>query len=83
VKVHFGDAWDVRSVVQKTMKDDITEVIQAQMASANPGSESYITRYQKACSDLIESFSPEKLAECEAQAEEWNTTGPDRATKAQ
>lgn len=65
------------------MKHEITELIQAEVASADPGSQSYITRYQKACSDLIDSFTPEMLAECEAQVEEWNTTGPDAATKAQ
>jgi hypothetical protein len=65
------------------MKNDITELIQAENASAEPGSQSYIIHYQKACSDLIKSFSPEKRAECEALAEEWNMTGPDAATKAQ
>jgi hypothetical protein len=65
------------------MKNEISELIQLEMESANPGSQSYIQRYQQACSDLIETFSPEMLADCEAQAEEWNTSGPDSATKAQ
>jgi len=65
------------------MKNDITEVIKGKVASADPGTRDFITNYQKSCSEVIESLSPGKLAEFEAQAEEWNTTGPDAATKAQ
>jgi hypothetical protein len=74
--------WTVRKLVQQTMKEEINRHIEANEPNAVAGSKDYIASYQEACTNVIAALTPAQLAECERQAEEWNTTGPDATTQA-
>lgn len=44
---------------------------------------SQLDAFNKACAALYEELSPEKKAEFQSQAEEWNQSGPPQAKKSE
>jgi hypothetical protein len=64
------------------MKEEIAKQAAAKDATALPGTQAYITAYQKNCSQVIKNLTPEQLAQCQQQADEWNSAGPDATAQA-
>ena len=78
----ISHAWTVRKVVQQTMKDRIAAHVLAEDPSAVPGSQTYLTQYQKACSHITSHLTEDEKRECEELVNQWNAQGPDPETKA-
>jgi hypothetical protein len=64
------------------MKEEIAKHAAAKDPTTLPGTQAYITAYQKTCSRVIKKLTPEQLAKCKQQADEWNSAGPDTTAQA-
>jgi hypothetical protein len=64
------------------MKPEIAKHAAAKDPTALPGTSAYIIAYQKNCSKVIKRLTPAQLAECQRQADEWNSAGPDATAQA-
>lgn len=63
------------------MKERIDQLITE--AGAAPGTLEYLTKYQPACSKVIEELTEEEKNHCQSLADTWSKQGPDAVTKAQ
>lgn len=78
----IAGTWNVRKVVQHTMKEEIAKHAAAKDATAVPGTQEYIIAYQKNCSEVVKNLTPEQLAKCQRKADKWNSVGPDATAQA-
>jgi hypothetical protein len=78
----IAGTWNVRKVVQHTMKEEIAKHAAAKDATALPGTSAYIIAYQKNCSEVVKNLTSAQLVNCQQQAVEWNSAGPDATAQA-
>jgi hypothetical protein len=83
-KPYVGDGrmtWNLRKVVQKLMKDDITALHESRAANLAPGSKERLALYPACWTEVVDGLSKEKKQEFEALADKWNRDGVDESLR--